>query len=337
MDTITHIVLGACIGEISVGRKVGRKALLLGAIAQSFPDIDFLAATWQDTTHSLLTHRGITHSFLFAGMVAVAMPFFLIKIKKLSGVTWQQWSIFLLIQLLIHIFLDAFNNYGVGWLEPFSHYRVSFNAVYVADPFLSIWPGIAFLVLIVLHLNSKKRRWWGLFGIGMTTLYLVYASFNKLTTDAAINHTLNRQKISYNHYFTTPTPLNNWLWFVVAANDSGFYVGYRSVFEGQKPIAFEYFPRNEKLLSAFPEKGDLARLKLFSQGYYTAEQWKDTIVFNDLRFGQEIGWQKPRGRFAFHYYLNFPKDNKLVVQRGRFAKWDKASVKTLIHRAFNMK
>jgi inner membrane protein len=170
----------------------------------------------------------------------------------------------------------------------------------------------------------------------MTTIYLVYATFNKLTTNAAINRTLNLQKISYNRYFTTPTPLNNWLWYVVAANDSGYYVGYRSVFEGKRPITFEYFPRNANLLSTFPEKKDQDRLIRFSQGYYTVEQWKDTLVFNDLRFGQEIGWQEPRGRFAFHYYVNFPKDNKLVVQRGRFAKWNKQSMETLIRRAFNM-
>ena len=29
-------------------------------------------------------------------------------------------------------FIDAFNNYGVGWFEPFSHERISFNAIYVA-------------------------------------------------------------------------------------------------------------------------------------------------------------------------------------------------------------
>jgi len=337
MDTLTHIVVGACIGEAILDVKIGRKALFVGAIAQSLPDIDFVTATWMDTTNSLLAHRGFTHSILFVCLVAIGAPLLLHRFKSFKTITYRRWVIFWLIQLFIHIFLDAFNNYGVGWFEPFNHSRISFNAVYVADPFLSIWPGIAFFVLIFLHLKSKWRRWWGRFGIGMTMLYLIYATINKLTTDAAINRTLNLQKISYNRYFTTPTPLNNWLWYVVAANDSGYYVGYRSVFEGKKTITFEYFPRKANLLAAFPEKGDLVRLKRFSQGYYTVEQWKDTLVFNDLRFGQEIGWQDPRGRFAFHYYLNLPKDNKLVVQRGRFAKWDKTSVQTLIHRAFNMK
>ena len=67
--------------------------------------------------------------------------------------------------------------------------------------------------------------------------------------------------------------------------------------------------------------------KRFSQQFYTVEQWQDTLVFNDLRFGQIIGWQNPKEKFAFHFFLQHPNDNKLVVQRGRFAKWDWAAAK----------
>jgi inner membrane protein len=33
MDSLTHIVAGACIGEIALGKKIGRKAMLWGALA----------------------------------------------------------------------------------------------------------------------------------------------------------------------------------------------------------------------------------------------------------------------------------------------------------------
>jgi len=74
------------------------------------------------------------------------------------------------------------------------------------------------------------------------------------------------------------------------------------------------------------------RLIRFSQQFYTMEQWNDTLVFNDLRFGQVIGWADPKEKFAFHYYLKPDADNRLVVQRGRFAKWDKEAVKKLFQR-----
>ena len=57
---------------------------------------------------------------------------------------------FFILQLCIHVFLDAFNAYGTGWFEPFSHYRVSFNVLFVADPFYSVWLGISFLALLIL-------------------------------------------------------------------------------------------------------------------------------------------------------------------------------------------
>ena len=73
MDSLTHIVLGACIGEVLLDKNAGRKAILWGALAQSVPDIDFIAGSWMPVSTELLAHRGITHSFLFG----IAISFFL--------------------------------------------------------------------------------------------------------------------------------------------------------------------------------------------------------------------------------------------------------------------
>ncbi len=70
MDSITHIVLGATIGELVAGRRLGKKAMLLGALTQTLPDIDFVASFWLDTSRDVLAHRGITHSFFFILIMA---------------------------------------------------------------------------------------------------------------------------------------------------------------------------------------------------------------------------------------------------------------------------
>ncbi|MCP2937538.1 hypothetical protein NK983_33070, partial [Salmonella enterica subsp. enterica serovar Typhimurium] len=62
------------------------------------------------------------------------------------------------------------------------------------------------------------------------------------------------------------------------------------------------------------------------------EKWNDTLVFNDLRFGQIIGWENKRGRFVFHYYLQHPEDNELVVQQGRFAGWNRQTFFSMLRR-----
>lgn len=133
---------------------------------------------------------------------------------------------------------------------------------------------------------------------------------------------LAQQHIPYNNYFTTPAPLQNWLWFVVAGNDSGFHVGYRSLFDKKKEIHFEYFPKNDFLIDTIKSRKDVLDLIQFSQGYYTIGKRQDTLLFNDLRFGQVLGWEYPRESFAFYYFLEPADiDNKLIVQRGRFARW----------------
>ena len=95
---------------------------------------------------------------------------------------------------------------------------------------------------------------------------------------------------------------------------------------------FHYFPRNDSLLKSVSGNEDLQKLIRFSQQFYTVEKWNDKLVFNDLRFGQIIGWKEPREKFVFHYYLQQPEGNKLVVQRGRFAKWDMDAAMALLMR-----
>jgi len=232
----------------------------------------------------------------------------------------------------MHIFLDAFNNYGVGWFEPFSHYRISFNIIYIADPLFSIWPGIACLALIVMRSKREERKKWWIMGLSLSGLYLVYCLGHKIKIDNDVRDILEAKKITYTRYFTTPAPFQNWLWYVVAGDDNGYHVGYRSVFDRKKEMDFTFFPRNDSLLIATLDHESLHKLIRFSQQFYTIEKWENTLVFNDLRFGQMMGWKDPQGRFVFHYFLQEPLENLLVVQRGRFKGWSFESVDSMWQR-----
>jgi inner membrane protein len=322
MDSLTHIALGACMGEAFASKTLGKKAMLWGILAQSVPDIDFIASFWMNTSANLLAHRGFTHSILFCIIITPLLALLADRFHRPHNIRLQKWMLFFGVAILMHIFLDAFNNYGVGWLEPFSHRRISFNTIYVADPFFSIWPGIACIALLYLKKWNPNRKKWVRIGLIMSSIYLGYCTLNKIKIDADVKHILQKQQIHYTRYFTTPAPLQNWLWFVVAGDDSGYYVGFRSLLDSKKEIDFHYFPRNDALLNPITDHEAIQQLKRFSKQFYTVEQWNDTLVFNDLRFGQIIGWQNAREKFVFHYFLEHPKDNDLVVQRGRFAKWD---------------
>lgn len=332
MDSLTHIALGACMGEAFAGKKLGKKAMLWGALAQSIPDIDFIASFWMDTPSSLLAHRGFTHSFLFCIIITPLFAFLAEYSHRPHNISLKQWMLFFGSVIFTHIFLDAFNNYGVGWLEPFSHKRFSFNMIYVVDPLFSIWCGLACLAFIYFRKNTIYRKKIWKLGLGFTTIYLLICFGIKIKIDADVKQSLEQQNINYTQYFTTPAPFQNSLWYVVAGDDKGFYVGYKSIFDTQKKIEFTYFPRDNYLLKTTENKEKLYKLKRFSQNFYTVEKWNDTLVFNDLRFGQMKGWENPKGKFVFHYFLKEPYDNSLVVQRGRFVGWNKQTVTSLLER-----
>ena len=176
-----------------------------------------------------------------------------------------------------------------------------------------------------------RNRIWKL-GLGFTAIYLLICIAIKSRIDTDVKQELANQKINYSQYFTTPAPFQNSLWYVVAGNKNGFYVGYKSIFDTKTTTDFTYFPRNNHLLKIIENKEQLYKLKRFSQDFYTIEKWNDTLVFNDLRFGQMKGWENPKGKFVFHYFLEKQYDNKLVVQRGRFNGWNEKTFESLFER-----
>jgi inner membrane protein len=332
MDTLTHIVLGACIGEVIAGKQLGKKALLLGAVAQNIPDIDFIASAWLPVANDLVAHRGFTHSFLFTALITPLLAFVSARWWRSSGMDFRRWMLFWGVQIFIHLFIDAFNAYGTGWFIPFSSYRVSFNTMYVADPLFSIWLAIAMVALLLIKRSNRQRLAWAKAGLLISSLYWLAGIGFKLYIDTPVRNNLRDKKIVLGHYFTTPTPLNNLLWNIVAENDSGYYIGYRSVFDQGKEIDFHYVYRNDSLLRHYQNTNELTLLKQFSQGYYAAALWHDTLVFNIPRFGEMNGWALRHPRFAFYYYMQYPENNKLVIQRGRFEGWDKHTWELFLRR-----
>lgn len=331
MDSLTHIALGAVIGETSAGKKLGKKALLWGAIFQSLPDIDFVAAFFLEPTDNLVAHRGFTHSLLFDVIVTLAVAFLLAKWSKTNQLNFRQWAIFIGIQITVHLFLDGLNNYGVGWFEPFHDARISLNVIFIADPLYSIGPGIACIVLLFLSSQHPTRMTWAVCAIIASSCYLVCCATNKFIIHQKLEKTLTSRNIHPLRQFTTPTAFNNMLWYCVTEVDEGYYIGYCSIFD-KSEITFTYFPRQDKLLHGMEGEPEIQNLMQFSQGFYTIEKQADALVFNDLRFGRVAGWNNEPTEFTFHYYLQQPGKNMLVVQRGRFAELNLKTAKSLFKR-----
>ena len=71
MDSVTQLVLGAAVGEAVMGRRVGNRAVLWGAIAGTLPDLDVFVDKG-DVVRNMVLHRAETHAYVWQ---ALASPF----------------------------------------------------------------------------------------------------------------------------------------------------------------------------------------------------------------------------------------------------------------------
>ena len=80
MDSLTQIVLGASVAEATLGKKIGNKAIVLGAIAGTIPDLDIVTRFFVDDLTASVMHRGFSHSLIFPFVAALILAWILKKI-----------------------------------------------------------------------------------------------------------------------------------------------------------------------------------------------------------------------------------------------------------------
>jgi inner membrane protein len=114
MDSITQIILGAAVGEILLGRQLGNKALLLGAIGGTLPDMDVVYNLFSDDPiRQLEVHRSYSHSMFTHLVVSVPLAWMSIRWNK-EPISFRLWYLFWFLALLTHALLDCCTTYGTG-------------------------------------------------------------------------------------------------------------------------------------------------------------------------------------------------------------------------------
>jgi len=314
MDSLTHLVLGAALGEAALGKKIGRQAMIWGALANTIPDFDVFSSSCVSPAQQMMIHRGITHSFLFAIIVALLLGWLFTKWHKYKNVSQKNWTWLFFIGMFTHNILDAFTCYGTGWFEPFSDYRVTFNSIFVADPFYTLPFLICLLIALVAKNGSPKRIKWNKTGLIISSIYLLFTLINKqhvhstITTEVNIMHSTNTDIV------TAPTPFNNFLWMTYITDSTGYWFGYYSVFDKQS-LTLSFIDKNEHLITPFKNNKDVELLKQFTKGYYCLTKNNGDVYFNDLRFGQIAGWDNTRADYAFSYNLEEGKQTSNPLAR----------------------
>ena len=291
MDSITQIVLGAACGEAILGKKIGNRALLFGAIGGTIPDLDVFVGKllYNNEIDSMAFHRGFMHSFLFAILGAIAfgaVVFWFYNRGKRNGMTTQKdWMWLFFASIFTHPILDSFTAYGTQLFAPFSNYRVAFNNISVADPLYTLPFLVLLIVVMFLKRTSSKRRLFLKLGLGVSSLYMMFTLVNKYHVHGVYKRALAEEQIDYLRFQTQPTILNNFLWYGIAETTDAYFVGFYSILDATPTVSkWHRLPKNHDLLGDMPK--DLETLSWFSGGYYNLSETSDpnTFLYKDLRY-----------------------------------------------------
>ncbi len=298
MDSVTQIVLGAAVGEAVLGKKIGNKAMVLGAIAGTIPDLDVIANYFTDTVSALEIHRGFTHSIVFAVVFGLLFGWLLSLWDKRA--TLKQWSWFWFLCFVTHPLLDAHTTWGTQLFWPFD-LRLEYKNIFVIDPLYTL-PFLMFVILAMFQKReSAKRRRFNNLGLIVSSAYMVVTIILKGITYIKFENALEQQNISYSEMDTKPSPLNTILWTANVETEDAFLIGDYSFFDSQ-PIQFSSHPKNHDALGNLREEDKVQRLIKITQGWYTISEKEGGIYLNDLRFGL-ISVDPKSEKFAFSFLI----------------------------------
>lgn len=205
MEPVTHFLTGACIARAGLNRKTAY-ATLAAVLAAEAADLD-IVWTLGGPVEELKHHRGITHTFVAAPVVAGVVVGLIALLhlwqdqrrqRKLATIKLEpgapipdrlqpktiHWGWLYgtaLIAALSHLLLDWTNNYGVRPFFPFNPRWYAGSFVFIAEPVL--W-ALLLLALVMPWLfgladreigarrNPFRGRGWAIFALaGMVVLW----------------------------------------------------------------------------------------------------------------------------------------------------------------------
>jgi inner membrane protein len=338
MDSLTQIVLGAAIGEVILGKKLGWKAQFLGAIAGTIPDLDILANLFSDDElFRLLTHRAYTHAWFIQLFMAWPLALLSSKLDKVNY-SFKRYFWFWYVGFATHALLDAFTAYGTRLFLPFSNELVAFNVVSVIDFFYTIPFLVLLIICLFLKKDNPKRVKIAILALVISTSYLGVNGIVKYNVHKKFEKELLAQNIAYDELSTNPAMFNGFLWHAVIKAKDTLYCSEYSIFQKTKSLDIIPYVKNEHLEKGF-EGEILNTLKWFANDFYILEkEGNDTLNFYNIKWGR-MDYSKTLPNESFRFYYKIIKENgqtKLVpIQPKLKGKEFNSILKNLWDRIFN--
>ena len=133
MDSLTQGLLGATTFAIIKDKDIGKKSLLIGAIAGTIPDLDVFLSPFFNDIEFLTIHRSVSHSIGLAILLSLLFGEIFYRIYKRKH-SRKNWNLAFLLAIFTHSLLDWFTTYGTKLISPFNDHLFSLNSIHVFEP-----------------------------------------------------------------------------------------------------------------------------------------------------------------------------------------------------------
>jgi inner membrane protein len=325
MDSLTQAALGATVGHLCWQQQLGRKALLVGGLLGTLPDLDIILYPFLDDVQRLYWHRGESHSLWFVVFGALLVGWILRRLSVSGKLTPVRAVIGVLLIFATHILIDLFNVYGTQILAPLSRQGFAISNMYIIDPLFTL-PLLAGIFGALLAKNREVAKWLNRGFLLVAALYACWSITAQQLAREKFNRALAQQDLQVSAQTTSAGAFTTLLWRHIARTPDGFLLGYWSVFDPlDAPIDFVHIPQHPESITAISEARNFKAVSWFSKGWwFVAESDGQSARVVDLRFseipsakGQRADqWDWP---FAWEFSLDQQEENSLKALQPEIA------------------
>lgn len=280
MDSITQATLGASVGYALWHKPLGRKALVLGAVFGTLPDLDILAYPFLDAIQRLYWHRGESHSIWFIFLASLLLAYLFHRFWWREKLKFKEIFLGFIAIFSTHILIDYFTIYGTQLLAPFSRYGFAHGNMFIIDPLYTL--PLLFGIVFTIFYNAPKPNRIGLY---VSSLYALYTLVAHGYAHYVFTNDLKSKGVHVKQSITMATPFNTILWRHLAQTEDGLRVGYYSLL-APKDIEYEDMAQNKELIEPYKNGANVKVIEWFSKGFWVAKKDGETIRMSDARFGE---------------------------------------------------
>ena len=270
---------------VCVPREHRRKALVVGAMLGTMPDLDVFI-DYGDVVRNFTYHRGFSHSlFVLPGaalLIWLALKRWWAPVRGAP----RQWFLAISLALITHPLLDAHTAYGTQLLWPLAVTPTSWSTLFIIDPLYTL-PLLVAVIAVGGWALRPGARVALIAGLALSTAYIGWTWAGKSIVEHEARTALADAGIDYRAMFSVPTPLNSFLWRVVVLTDEGYAEGFDSLLVDEGRMRFTTHVSDTSALAAAGDLWAVQRLRWFAGDFVSADVIDGRLVITDLRMGQE--------------------------------------------------